>query len=277
MDTTKDFFVRFWGVRGSIPCPGAATARYGGNTACLEIECGGRTLLFDAGTGLYQYGQAKAGAGPVDIDLYLTHCHYDHVWGWSHFPLGLQEGNTFRIHGGHLDQPGAIKDIMMGLLDDPLNPLNTDTLRAKLDFEEFAPGDVLSPAPGVNLRTMALNHPNGAIGYRVEYEGRSICYLTDHEHPETGNTEAFIEFARGANIVIYDSTYTDEEYPNHVGWGHSTWQEGVRLCEAAEAETYVVFHHDPGHDDDFMDGIARAVEQARPKSVVAREGLVLRP
>ena len=277
MSAAEEFFVRFWGVRGSIPCPGDATARYGGNTSWLERVWGGRTLLFDAGTGLYQYGRAQSEAGAVDADLFLTHCHYDHVWGWPHFPLGLDASNSFRIHGGHLGERGAIEGIMMGLLDDPLNPLNRDTLQASLSFSEFEAGDALSPLPGVTLRTTLLNHPNGAIGYRIEFGGRSICYLTDHEHPEGGNEAALAEFAGGADIVIYDATYTDEEYPNHVGWGHSTWQEGVRLCQAADAGTYVVFHHDPGHDDAFMDNVARDVEKLWSNSVVAREGLVLRP
>jgi phosphoribosyl 1,2-cyclic phosphodiesterase len=101
--------------------------------------------------------------------------------------------------------------------------------------------------------------------------------LTDHEHSEDGPTKALVELTRAADLVIYDSTYTDEEYPNHVGWGHSTWSEGVKLCNLAGAGKFVVFHHDPGHDDKFMDGIARDVAEARPGSVVAREGLVLRP
>ena len=277
MSAEDDFFVRFWGVRGSIPCPGGATARYGGNTSCIEIGAGGRTLLFDAGTGLYQYGRAQSGAGPIDADLFLTHCHYDHVWGWPHFQLGLDAANSFRIHGGHLGEQGAIQNIMMGLLDDPLNPLNRETLKADLTFMEFEPGRPLQPTDGVSMHTALLNHPNGAVGYRIECGGRSICYLTDHEHPEGGNTKELVEFAGGADIVIYDATYTDDEYPNHVGWGHSTWQEGARLCDAADAGTYVVFHHDPGHDDNFMDDIARSVEQTRRNSVVAREGLVLRP
>ena len=103
------------------------------------------------------------------------------------------------------------------------------------------------------------------------------CVLTDHEHTEGGPDKALVDLTRGADLVIYDSTYTDEEYPNHVGWGHSTWREGVKLCEIAEAKKFVVFHHDPGHDDTFMDRIARDVTDARPGSVVAREGLVLRP
>ena len=272
-----DFSVRFWGVRGSIPCPGAATARYGGNTACVEMRCGTRRLVFDAGTGFYQLGRHGAGQGPFDADLFLTHSHYDHVWGWPHFGPATEPAARLRIHAGHLGGAAALEALMTGLLDDPLNPLNRRTLRARLDFVDFRIGSRFSIGDGILLHTAPLNHPDGASGYRVEFDGRAVCYLTDHEHGPEGPSRALLDLADGADIVIYDSTYTDEEFPRHVGWGHSTWQEGARLCDAAKAGAYVVFHHDPAHDDRFMDGVAAAAEAMRPGSVVACEGLVLRP
>ena len=272
-----DFSVRFWGVRGSIPCPGPATARYGGNTACLEVRCGDRLLILDAGTGLYRLGKNLAGRGAFEADLFLTHSHYDHVWGWPHFSPVTNPANRLHIRAGHLGAASAIEALMMGLLDNPLNPLNTRTLRAAVGFEHFEIGNRLSIGDGITVHTGHLNHPNGASGYRIEFGGRAICYLTDHEHPAGGTPRSVLDLADRADIVIYDSTYTDEEYPGHVGWGHSTWQEGARLCDAAKARSYVVFHHDPAHDDGFMDRIAAEVEAMRPGSVVAREGLVLRP
>lgn len=277
MARSADFWVRFWGVRGSIPCPGAATARYGGNTSCIEMRCGERRLVFDAGTGFYQLGRSLAGQGPFDADLFLTHSHYDHVWGWPHFGPATEPATRLRVRAGHLGGAAALEALMTGLLDDPLTPLNRRTLRARIDFADFRIGSRFSIGDGITLRTGALNHPNGASGYRVEFGGRAVCYLTDHEHGPEGPSPVLLDLADGADIVIYDSTYTDEEFPRHVGWGHSTWQEGVRLCEAAKAGTCVVFHHDPAHDDRFMDGVAARVEALRPGSVVAREGLVLRP
>ncbi len=275
--TEVDFFVRFWGVRGSIPCPGAATSRYGGNTSCLEVRCGKRLLIFDAGTGFSELGKRLRAEGPLDADLFLTHTHYDHIWGWPHFSPGLDEETRLSVRAGHLIPEHRIQDLMLGLLNDPLSPLNSETLRATIDFEDFVIGDTLEPRPGIVVRTAHLNHPNRASGYRIEFDGRSICYLTDHEHTQDGPDKALVELTKAADLVIYDSTYTEEEYPNHVGWGHSTWNQGVKLCNIAEAGKFVVFHHDPGHDDKFMDRIASDVAKARPGSVVAREGLVLRP
>lgn len=277
MAESDDFFVRFWGVRGSIPCPGAATARYGGNTSCLEIRCADHILIFDSGTGIHELGQVLEREAPVRADLFLSHTHYDHVWGWPHFAPALDRRNAFTIWAGHLMPDRSIEELMMGLLDDPLNPLNRKTLQASLSFRDFEIGHTLEPQPDVRIRTAPLNHPNGSSGYRIEYNGRSICYVTDTEHKPDRLDENVLALIEGADIVIYDSTYTDEEFPKHVTWGHSTWQEGVRLCDAASARNFVVFHHDPGHDDSFMDQIAADVAAERLGSVVAREGLVLRP
>jgi len=144
-------------------------------------------------------------------------------------------------------------------------------------FHDFYSGDILEPRPGVRIRTAPLNHPNGATGYRVEYGGKSICYVTDTEHTEGQLDRNILELVKDADIMIYDSSYTDEEFPRFKNWGHSTWQEGTRLCDAAGVRQLVIFHHDPGHDDSFMDQVAKEAEETRPGSVVAQEGMVLHP
>ena len=272
-------FVRFWGVRGSIPCPGPATTRYGGNTACLEMGCAGRRLLFDAGTGLVAFANALAAEGaPLDADLFFSHTHHDHVWGWNHFTPLLDPACRLRLWAGHLEPgDGPLEAVLDRVLVEPGPPVSRERVAAQLSWQAFRAGETLDPQPGVTLRTAPLNHPNGATGYRVEHAGRSICYLTDTEHVPGTPDGAILGLIEGADIVIYDSTYTDEEFPAHVNWGHSTWQEGVRLCDAAGVRTFVVFHHDPGHDDGFMDDVGGALEAARPGSVVAREGMVLSP
>ena len=137
----------------------------------------------------------------------------------------------------------------------------------------------------VGLRTAPLHHPNGATGYRIDYYDKSICYITDTEHREGQRDQTIVDLCRGADVMIYDSSYTDEEYARYRGWGHSTWQEGVRIADAAGVGTLAIFHHDPSHDDAFMDGVAREAAALRPgtaanglpRVIVAHEGLTLSP
>ncbi|MPY73015.1 MAG: MBL fold metallo-hydrolase [Alphaproteobacteria bacterium] len=277
MVQTADFFVKFWGVRGSIACPGPRTVRYGGNTSCVEIRCGGRLLIFDAGTGLRDLGNGLVGNGPVEAELYLTHTHFDHICGLPFFAPLYSAGNKVRLSAGHLLPESDLRRVLMEMMMAPLFPIPPTAFKADVSFVDFAAGGVLSPGDGITVRTALLNHPNRATGYRIEYGGRSICYVTDTEHEDGKRDRRIVRLIKGADLVIYDSTYSDEEYPKYRGYGHSTWQEGVRLADAAAAKTLVIFHHDPNHDDDRMDGIAAAAEIARPGTVVAREGMVLTP
>ncbi len=277
MSDTTDFYVKFWGVRGSIACPGPRTVRYGGNTSCLEMRCGGRLLIFDAGTGLRDLGNELDGSTPIDAELYLTHTHFDHICGLPFFAPLYTVGNKIRLAAGHLVPDTDLQRVLMEMMMAPLFPIPPSAFKADVEFHDFSTGDVLSPGDGITIRTAPLNHPNRATGYRVEFDGRSICYVTDTEHEDGKRDKNIVNLIRGADMVIYDSTYADEEYSRYRGFGHSTWQEGVRLVEAAGARTLVIFHHDPNHDDDQMDAIAAAAEKIRPGTVVAREGMVLMP
>lgn len=273
--TAGAFSVRFWGVRGSIACSGPRTARYGGNTSCVEVRCGGRMLMFDAGTGLRYLGNSLADTGPLDADLFLTHTHFDHVCGLPFFRPFFQPQNRFRLWAGHLAEGMTLRRVLGEFMMSPLFPVPPQVFRARMEYREFRAGETLRPAPEIAVRTATLNHPDGATGYRVEYGGRSLCYLTDTEHVPGAPDRNILALIDGADLVIYDSMYTDSEYDTYVGWGHSTWQEGIRLCRAARAKRLAVFHHDPEHDDDMLDGIAREVARELPGSVVARDGLVL--
>ena len=270
------FSVRFWGVRGSIACSGPRTARYGGNTSSLEVRCGDRMLLFDAGTGIRYLGKTLEKSPPLDVDLYFTHTHFDHVCGLPFFAPLFQPRNRFRLWAGHLGNGLNLRRVLSEFMMSPLFPVPPEVFKAGLEYRDFSAGETLRSGDAT-IRTVALNHPDGATGYRVDYAGKSICYLTDTEHVPGAPDRNLLALVKGADLVVYDSMYTDEEYPSYAGWGHSTWQEGVRLCKEAGAKRLVVFHHDPEHDDDMLDGIAAEVAKALPGSVVAREGLVLEP
>lgn len=272
-----DFSVRFWGVRGSIPCPGPDYVQYGGNTSCVEVRCGDRLLILDGGTGLRPLGHHLAGQEPLEADIFFSHTHFDHVSGLPFFKPFFAKANRFRLWAGHLRPGAGLAQILRDMMVAPFFPIPIDRFAAEKVFCDFTAGETLHPHPGIAVRTAPLNHPNGATGYRIEYRGKSVCYVTDTEHVVGTPDENVLALIRGADLVIYDGTYTDEEFPRFVTWGHSTWQEGVRLAEAAGVGRLVVFHHDPGHDDAFMDRIAAEMERARPGTVVAREGLTLAP
>lgn len=266
--------VRFWGVRGSIACPGPSTLRYGGNTPCVELRCGAHTLIFDAGTGIRPLGSALVqAANTSDFDIFLSHGHLDHVIGLPFFAPLFVKDQVVRVWAGSLQPAGGVQEAVRKLMSFPFFPLQVDALHAELEFHDFRPGDVLTPRPGITLRTALLNHPGGAVGYRIECSGRSVAYLTDVEIGDGPIDPALLALAKGAALVIVDTSYTDQELKSRVGWGHSTWRQGLRLADAAGAGRLCLFHHDPDHSDAFMDRVAGCVAAERPGTIVASEGM----
>ena len=269
------FWVRFWGVRGSIACGGPDYVRYGGNTSCVEMRCGGRQLIFDAGTGLRVLGDSLT--APVDADVFFTHTHWDHIVGLPFFRPAYDPQNRFTIWGGRLAQNITIEQSLRQAMAAPLFPVPIDVFRANVSFHDVMAGTTMEPHPGIRIRTAPLHHPNGATGYRVDFGGRSVCYVTDTEHTPGKPDQNILGLIGGADIVIYDSTYVDAEMSRYAGWGHSTWQEGVRLCRAAGARRLVLFHHDPIRDDRSLAAIEQQAADALPGAVAAREGMTLTP
>jgi phosphoribosyl 1,2-cyclic phosphodiesterase len=271
-----NFFVRFWGVRGSIACPGHDTLRYGGNTSCVEICCDDHLFIFDGGTGLREMGKGLSDKGAVDADIFFSHAHLDHIIGIPFFRSIFEPENTFRLWAGHLLPDHTLEHVMRAMMTSPLFPVPPDVFSKKVSYHDFKARETLTPRPGVTLRTAPLNHPNGATGYRLEFDGHTVCYVTDTEHEDGKLDENILELIEGADYMIYDCTYTEEEYLQFKGWGHSTWEQGGRLCEAAGVKSLVIFHHDPAHDDLFMDTLAKEATERYPNCIVAREGMVLR-
>ncbi|MBZ0140985.1 MAG: MBL fold metallo-hydrolase [Pseudorhodoplanes sp.] len=273
---TQKFTVRFWGVRGSIPCPGPATARFGGNTACVEVRCGDRLIICDGGTGIRALGDELMRSGAaLDADILLSHCHIDHVGGLPFFAPFYSPAHRFRLWAGHLLPALTLEDALRSLMSHPLFPIEAEVFQADIGYRDFRAGESIDLRGGIKVRTAPLDHPGGATGYRIDFAGRSLAYLTDNEIRPGGPEPALVALARGVDLAIYDCAYTDEEIGAKAGWGHSSWRQGLALADAAGIGAFCLFHHAPEHDDACMTRIAAQAQAARTRTMTAAEGDVI--
>ena len=274
----EDFAVKFWGVRGSVPTPGKDTVRYGGNTSCLEMQIDGKRLIFDGGTGMRELGEELMQEIPVEAYIFFTHYHWDHIQGFPLFTPAFTPGNCFHIYGAIPPEGESMKQHFIERVLHYNSPVPLNGMQADLRFYELQHGQKMM-LHGIEIETGSLNHPNTAMGYRVTWNGKTVVYCSDTEHFPDRLDESVVHLARNADVFIYDAMYTDDEYhhpkSSKVGWGHSTWQEAIKVAEAAGVKQVVIFHHEPTHSDDTLDQIAEKVKAVFPKAVMAKEGLVL--
>ena len=277
-DIENQFLIRFWGVRGSIACPGPHTVRYGGNTSCIEMRVGGNLLIFDGGTGLRELGLKLLSEMPLEATMFFTHSHWDHIQGFPFFVPAFVPGNKFDIYGAIAPNGSTIEQRLNDQMLHPNFPVPLQVMGADLKFCDIDVGETVKIAD-VKVENTLLNHPGEAVGYRISWHGKTAAYITDTEHFPDRLDENVLWLSQDADVMIYDATYTDNEYHNEksskVGWGHSTWQEAVKVAKAANVKQLVIFHHDPLHNDDFMDEVAQDTAEAFPNSVVAKEGMVI--
>ncbi len=275
-NTQNQFTVHFWGVRGSIPCPGPQTVRYGGNTPCIEMRVGSDRLIFDGGTGLRVLGQYLLSQMPIESHVFFTHSHWDHIQGFPFFTPAFIKGNCFHIHGAIAPNGSTIEQRLNDQMLHPNFPVPLQIMGSELKFYDLKVGEPLQ-INDIIIESALLNHPGEAVGYRVNWRGYAAAYVSDTEHFPDKLDENVLFLANNADVLIYDATYTDEEYnspkTSKVGWGHSTWQEAVKVAKAANVKKLVIFHHDPLHNDDFLDQVGEQVAQEFPESMMAREGL----
>jgi CheY-like chemotaxis protein/phosphoribosyl 1,2-cyclic phosphodiesterase len=276
--------VRFWGTRGSIPMSGPGMERHGGNTACVEVRAGDLVLVLDCGTGMRGLGLALAKefkGRPLAGHIFVGHTHWDHIQGFPFFVPLYNPANSFSIysvHGAH----GSLNNVFRGTMSEDYFPVPLSGLAARLDFVEMS-GPVA--AGGARVSFAHLNHPGVCIGFRIEVRGRVICYLSDHEnfYKLAGDNDLarrqdaeITEFVRGSDLLIREAQYTEEEYPAHKGWGHSTLDDAVRDAAASGVKRLAMTHHDPDHTDDFMDAQVercRALSGGKFDCFAAKDGL----
>ena len=269
--------VKIWGCRGSIACPSPTHLKYGGNTTCLEVDAGNQKFLLDCGTGIRNLGKQLLQEDTKHCDILLTHTHWDHINGFPFFAPAFDPNYRFDIYAGHLSDNGGIQNILETQMVNPVFPVPLEAMQAELSFNDFRAGDKLNigKSSQVEVLTAPLNHPNGATGYRIEHEDKAFCLITDTEHTPGRLDQNILHLIEGSDLVIYDCTYTEEEFSSKIGWGHSTWEEGIKLCKAANVKRLGIFHHDPDHDDVFMDNVGAEASAAWDRSFVIQENMDL--
>jgi phosphoribosyl 1,2-cyclic phosphodiesterase len=269
--------INFYGVRGSLPCASPEYMRYGGNTSCVSIRAGDAPMLIcDAGSGLRFLGEQWP-ENLLEGHLLISHTHHDHVLGLPFFKPLYRSNFTLSLHGGHLGDKDGLTNALNQLLAPPFFPIGVDGFKGSLDIQPITVGKPLA-IPPYTIHTFALNHPGGSTAYRIEYQGKSCCYVTDTEHALDILDTALVDFIRHADVFIYDSTYDDRDFPKFKGWGHSTWQEAIRLGEAALVKQTVLFHHDIHATDSILKEREQVIAMMTLKTevVMARDGMVLR-
>jgi phosphoribosyl 1,2-cyclic phosphodiesterase len=252
--------LKVWGARGSIPAPGPETTRYGGNTSCVQVSLDdGSTLVLDAGTGIRSLGLSmQRFTGPLHI--LLTHLHLDHIQGLMFFAPMFEPGAEITVWGPASPE-ASLLDRIARYISAPLAPIEVRELPCHVSFREAETTEWdIGPA---RIRAASVTHRGPTLGYRIECDGASLCYLPDHE-PGLGASLADLEpewisgydLARDATVLLHDSQYTDEEYPHHMGWGHSPLKDALTFGRCTGVERLVLFHHDPLHTDDFLDALS---------------------
>ena len=300
------FSVRFWGVRGSIPCPGPETVIYGGNTACLEIRANNRLLIIDCGTGIRPLGvkllSADYNKGPVDADIFITHTHWDHIMGFPMFTPIFIPQTKLRFHGPVSSDEETLESIIGTQLSYRYWPVTLGELAAKIEYCQIKETE-LDLGAGLEVSTKYLNHPILCMGYRFDYQGKTIVTAYDHEpfrnvfpldpQDPSYNEDAALEgeaaakeendkvksFFKNADVLIHDTQYTSEELKTHLGWGHSSYDLAIDTAVKAGVKKLVFFHHDPNRTDEQLEALEKNFQKETAGTgldvIMAREGLTI--
>ena len=296
--------IKFWGVRGSIPCPGVATNHYGGNTACLELKLDSihRHIIIDAGSGIRELGNhmmAEYAGKPIVAEIFLTHTHWDHIMGFPFFTPIYIPSSQFTIHGPVTYEEEPLKEVLSGQWTYRYFPVRHEDLSSNIKYMHLKEG-TYDLGKGLLLKTKYLNHPLLCLGYRFEFDNKVFCtaydsepftnvfacdpsnpaydaeFVAQGEQAAREENEAVEKFLHGADLLIYDSQYTEAEYCNNrKGWGHSPIEYAISAARRNKVKRLALFHHDPQRTDADMDGFAARYcsNSEGMETFFAREGM----
>ncbi|MDQ1532408.1 MAG: hypothetical protein QOF28_169 [Actinomycetota bacterium] len=276
--------IRVWGCRGSVAAPGADTVRYGGNTSCVAVTlASGHVLVLDAGTGMRPLGVQMCETPPDEVHILLTHLHLDHLQGLGFFRPLFLPGLDIHLWGPTSPVQSLAERIAM-YLSPPLFPVHLDDVPAHLTFHDAPEEEV--EIGSATIRAAKVQHQGPTVGYRIEENGHAFVYLPDHE-PSLGGTLRGLDtewmsghdIANGADVLLHDAQYGDDEYPNHIGWGHSSLADALEFADKSDVSQLVLFHHDPYHTDDELEALLTIVQSQRPtmreRVCLAYEGMTI--
>lgn len=265
--------IKFWGVRGSFPIPRAEDS-FGGNTSCIEVRTSNQEIvLFDMGTGLKNFGEslAKDKSNINEINIVLSHYHYDHILGFLMFIPLFIEKYTINIYGP-AENDDEVKSHILSFLDPRFWPVNTDMMDAKINYKHYSSGS-FTISDNIKVTTAPHGHPGGASSIRLDIDRFSVTYVTDCEHPESHVNQNVIDISKGSDVLIHDAQYTPEQMPSHKGWGHSSWEECVEVAKNANVKKLVLFHHNPENGNSMLEKIENNAKSKFKDTISAKEGM----
>lgn len=271
----EGFAVQFWGVRGSLPIPGAGTVRYGGNTACVETIIDGQRLVFDGGTGIQALGRHLVNnSSRVQAHVFFTHTHWDRIQGFPFFSPAFVEGNRLDIYGAPAPTGASIKQSLTNQMLRPNFSTPLQSMAADMVFHNISAGTIIRLENGVTVETVTLNSSTSALGFRVSHKGYSLVYATDIQNSDNGIDQNLLYLAQDADLLIYSATPTEISHAALNGTVTVPWEMGVELAKQAHAKETVLFYHSPIHDDNYLERVEGEIKDRFPGIYLAREGMV---